>query len=187
MLMVGALAVGLVFLILVVHFRAWTPALLILLAAPLSVGGALVLLLVTGTDLNISSSMGLILLVGLVVKNGIMLLDFSEKLHAEGQPFETAIAEAGRIRLRPILMTTFALVAGMLPVALGRGEGAQFRAPLGVAVIGGVITSTLLTLVAIPTFYEILQELKAGTARLLGIKMKPMHTGEMEIVPEAGD
>jgi CzcA family heavy metal efflux pump len=153
MLMVGALAVGLVFLILVVHFRAWTPALLILLAAPLSVGGALVLLLVTGTDLNISSSMGLILLVGLVVKNGIMLLDFSEKLHAEGQPFETAIAEAGRIRLRPILMTTFCTLFGLLPLALGLGAGAELQRPLALAVIGGLALSTPVTLLAIPGLY----------------------------------
>ena len=153
MLMVGALAVGLVFVILVVHFRAWTPALLILLAAPLSVGGALVLLLVTGTDLNISSSMGLILLVGLVVKNGIMLLDFSEKLHAEGQPFETAIAEAGRIRLRPILMTTFCTLFGLLPLALGLGAGAELQRPLALAVIGGLALSTPVTLLAIPGLY----------------------------------
>jgi multidrug efflux pump subunit AcrB len=153
LLMVAALAVGLVFMILVVHFRAWTPALLILLAAPLSVGGALILLLLTGTDLNISSSMGLILLVGLVVKNGIMLLDFSEKLHAEGQPFEAAIAEAGRIRLRPILMTTFCTLFGLLPLALGLGAGAELQRPLALAVIGGLALSTPVTLLAIPGLY----------------------------------
>ena len=153
MLMVAALAIGLVFMILVVHFRAWTPALLILLAAPLSVGGALTLLLLTGTDLNISSSMGLILLVGLVVKNGIMLLDFSEKLHAEGQSFESAIAEAGRIRLRPILMTTFCTLFGLLPLALGLGAGAELQRPLALAVIGGLALSTPVTLLAIPGLY----------------------------------
>ena len=153
MLMVAALAIGLVFMILVVHFRAWTPALLILLAAPLSVGGALILLLLTGTDLNISSSMGLILLVGLVVKNGIMLLDFSEKLHAEGQSFESAIAEAGRIRLRPILMTTFCTLFGLLPLALGLGAGAELQRPLALAVIGGLALSTPVTLLAIPGLY----------------------------------
>ena len=140
-------------MVLVVHFRAWTPALLILLAAPLSVGGALILLLLTGTDLNISSSMGLILLVGLVVKNGIMLLDFSEKLHAEGQSFESAIAEAGRIRLRPILMTTFCTLFGLLPLALGLGAGAELQRPLALAVIGGLALSTPVTLLAIPGLY----------------------------------
>jgi CzcA family heavy metal efflux pump len=153
LLMVFALAIFLVFTILVIQFRAWLPALLILLAAPLSLGGALVLLWVTGTDLNISSAMGLILLVGLVVKNGIMLLDFSEKLHADGEPFEAAIAHAGRIRLRPILMTTFCTLFGLLPLALGLGAGAELQKPLALAVIGGLVLSTPVTLLAVPGLY----------------------------------
>jgi multidrug efflux pump subunit AcrB len=153
LLMVFALAVVLVFTILVVHFRAWLPATLILLAAPLSLGGALLLLWLTGTELNISSAMGLILLVGLVVKNGIMLLDFSEKLHAEGEPFERAIAHAGRIRLRPILMTTFCTLFGLLPLALGLGAGAELQQPLALAVIGGLALSTPVTLLAVPGLY----------------------------------
>ena len=153
LLMVFALAVALVFMILVIHFRAWTPALLILLAAPLSLGGALLLLVLTGTDLNISSAMGLILLVGLVVKNGIMLLDFSEKLHEQGEPFESAIAHAGRIRLRPILMTTFCTLFGLLPLALGLGAGAELQKPLALAVIGGLALSTPVTLLAVPGLY----------------------------------
>ena len=123
------------------------------LAAPLSVGGALLLLTFAGIDLNISSAMGLILLVGLVVKNGIMLLDFSEKLHQAGEPFETAIAHAGRIRLRPILMTTFCTLFGLLPLALGLGAGAELQKPLAVAVIGGLALSTPVTLLAIPGLY----------------------------------
>jgi multidrug efflux pump subunit AcrB len=126
---------------------------LILLAAPLSVGGALLLLMLTGTDLNISSAMGVILLVGLVVKNGIMLLDFSEKLHEEGAPFESAIAHAGRIRLRPILMTTFCTLFGLVPLALGLGAGAELQKPLALAVIGGLALSTPVTLLAIPGLY----------------------------------
>jgi len=153
LLMVFALAVFLVFTILVIQFRAWTPAILILLAAPLSLGGALVLLLLTGTDLNISSAMGIILLVGLVVKNGIMLLDFSEKLHEEGEPFESAIAHAGRIRLRPILMTTFCTLFGLLPLALGLGAGAELQKPLALAVIGGLALSTPVTLLVVPGLY----------------------------------
>jgi CzcA family heavy metal efflux pump len=153
LLMVGALAVALVFMILVIHFRAWTPATLILLAAPLSLGGALLLLLLTDTDLNISSAMGLILLVGLVVKNGIMLLDFSEKLHEAGQSFETALAHAGRIRLRPILMTTFCTLFGLLPLALGVGAGAELQKPLALAVIGGLALSTPVTLLVVPGLY----------------------------------
>jgi multidrug efflux pump subunit AcrB len=153
LLMVFALAVVLVFTILVIQFRAWTPAILILLAAPLSLGGALLLLLLTGTDLNISSAMGIILLVGLVVKNGIMLLDFSEKLHEDGEPFDTAIAHAGRIRLRPILMTTFCTLFGLLPLALGLGAGAELQKPLALAVIGGLALSTPVTLLAVPGLY----------------------------------
>jgi CzcA family heavy metal efflux pump len=153
LLMVFALAIVLVFTILVIQFQAWTPAILILLAAPLSLGGALLLLLLTGTDLNISSAMGLILLVGLVVKNGIMLLDFSEKLHQEGEPFDSAIAHAGRIRLRPILMTTFCTLFGLLPLALGLGAGAELQKPLALAVIGGLALSTPVTLLAVPGLY----------------------------------
>ena len=154
LLMVFGLAVILVFTILVFQFNAWTPAVLILLAAPLSLGGALLLLLLTGTDLNISSAMGLILLVGLVVKNGIMLLDFSEKLHWEGEPFERAIAHAGRIRLRPILMTTFCTLFGLLPLALGLGAGAELQKPLALAVIGGLALSTPVTLLVVPGLYS---------------------------------
>ena len=155
LLAVFALAVALVFVILVIQFRAWVPAILILLAAPLSLGGALLLLRLTGIELNISSAMGLILLVGLVVKNGIMLLDFSEKLHAQGEPFETAIAHAGRIRLRPILMTTFCTLFGLLPLALGLGAGAELQRPLALTVIGGLALSTLVTLLVIPGLYAV--------------------------------
>jgi len=127
LLMVFGIATVLVFAILVIQFRAWIPAVLILLAAPLSLGGALLLLIITGTDLNVSSAMGIILLIGLVVKNGIMLLDFSEHLHQQGEPFDVAIAHAGRIRLRPILMTTFCTLFGLLPLALGLGAGAELQ------------------------------------------------------------
>jgi multidrug efflux pump subunit AcrB len=152
-LMIFALAVVLVFTILVIQFRAWVPAILILLAAPLSLGGALLLLRLTGTDLNIASAMGIILLVGLVVKNGIMLLDFSEKLHQEGEPFDTAIAHAGRIRLRRILMTTFCTLFGLLPLALGLGAGAELQKLLALAVIGGLALSTPVTLLVVPGLY----------------------------------
>jgi len=153
LVLVFAVAVGLVFLILVIQFRAWMPAIVILVAAPLSLGGALALLWLTGTDLNISSAMGLILLVGLVVKNGIMLLDFSETQHAAGEPFDTAIAHAARVRLRPILMTTFCTLFGLLPLALGLGAGAELQRPLALAVIGGLALSTPITLIVIPGLY----------------------------------
>ncbi len=153
LLMVFGIAVVLVFTILVVQFRAFLPAVLILLAAPLSIGGALLLLVITGTDLNVSSAMGLILLVGLVVKNGIMLLEFSEQLHEGGEPFERAISRAGHIRLRPILMTTFCTLFGLLPLALGLGAGAEMQKPLALAVIGGLALSTPVTLLVVPGLY----------------------------------
>lgn len=155
LLAVFGIAVVLVFTILVIHFQAWTPALLILLAAPLSLGGALLLLRVSGADLNVSSAMGLILLIGLVVKNGIMLLDLSEARHAAGMPFHDAIEQAGRIRLRPILMTTLCTLFGLLPLALGLGPGADLQKPLALAVIGGLALSTPVTLFAVPGLYAV--------------------------------
>jgi len=155
LLMVFGLAVVLVFTILIIHFRAWLPATLILLAAPLSLGGAFLPLALTGTELNVSAAMGMILLIGLVVKNGIMLLDVSEHLHERGEPFDEAIAHAGRIRLRPILMTTCCTLFGLLPLALGLGAGAELQKPLALAVIGGLTLSTPVTLLAIPGLYSV--------------------------------
>ena len=153
LLLVSGIATALVFVILVVQFRSFTAALIILAAAPLSLGGALALLLLTGTDLNVSSAMGLILLVGLVVKNGIVLLDFAEMRHAEGMPMYDAILAAARVRLRPILMTTLCTLFGLLPLALGLGAGAELQKPLALAVIGGLSLSTLVTLFLVPTAY----------------------------------
>jgi predicted RND superfamily exporter protein len=100
------------------------------------------------------SFIGIIMLMGLVAKNAILLLDAARKREAEGYGREDALMEAGRMRLRPILMTTFALIAGMLPVALGLGEGGEFYRPLAISIIGGTITSTILTLLVVPTFYD---------------------------------
>jgi hydrophobic/amphiphilic exporter-1 (mainly G- bacteria), HAE1 family len=149
-------AVVLMYLILVVQFGSFLDPLAILISLPLSLIGVVLALIVTGDTLNIMSLIGVILLMGIVAKNAILLIDFAKWSHEKGTPLRDALIEAGRIRLRPIMMTTIALIAGMIPVALGRGEGADFRAPLGRAVIGGVITSTLLTLLVIPTIYEIL-------------------------------
>ncbi len=151
-----ALAVLLMYFILVVQFGSFLDPLAILLSLPLSLIGVVLALLLTGDTLNIMSLIGVILLMGIVVKNAILLIDFARWNHERGMPLRESLIEAGRVRLRPILMTTLALIAGMIPVALGLGEGADFRAPLGRAVIGGTITSTLLTLLVIPTVYETL-------------------------------
>ena len=149
-------AVMLMYLVLVVQFGSFLDPLAIMLSLPLSLIGVVGALMLTGDTLNIMSLIGVILLMGIVAKNAILLIDFAKWSEEKGLPRREAIIEAGRARLRPILMTTFALIAGMVPVALGVGEGADFRAPLGRAIIGGVITSTLLTLLVIPTFYDIL-------------------------------
>ena len=152
-------AVLLMYLILVVQFGSFLDPLAILISLPLSLIGVVLALIITRDTLNLMSLIGVILLMGIVAKNAILLIDFAKWAHKDrGLPRREALIEAGRIRLRPILMTTLALIAGMIPVALGLGEGADFRAPLGRAVIGGVITSTVLTLIVIPTVYEILDE-----------------------------
>jgi len=152
LLLVLALAAVSVCAVMVVQFESFTEPLVVLLVAPVSFVGALVLLLATRTALNVSSFMGLILLVGLIVKNGIILLDFTRlRMQAEGAALEVAIREAGRVRLRPILMTTLCTLFGLLPLALGIGAGNELQRPLALAVIGGLALSTPITLFAVPT------------------------------------
>ncbi|HEX6966566.1 MAG TPA: efflux RND transporter permease subunit [Gemmatimonadaceae bacterium] len=180
------IAVMLMYLILVVQFGSFLDPIAILLSLPLSLIGVVLALLVTHDTLNIMSLIGVILLMGIVAKNAILLIDFAKWGQERGMNRRDAIIEAGRIRLRPIMMTTLALIAGMLPVALGIGEGADFRAPLGRAVIGGVITSTLLTLLVIPTVYEIFDEWREAIlarfshrARRQGVAVGPVEeTGD---------
>ncbi|MGH7627926.1 MAG: efflux RND transporter permease subunit, partial [Gemmatimonadales bacterium] len=160
-------AVLLMYLILVVQFGSFIDPLAILVSLPLSLIGVVLALWVTGSTLNIMSLIGVILLMGIVAKNAILLIDFAKWARERGQPLREALIEAGRIRLRPIIMTTLALIAGMTPVAIGAGEGADFRAPLGRAVIGGTITSTLLTLLVIPTVYEIMDQMREWTTERL--------------------
>jgi HAE1 family hydrophobic/amphiphilic exporter-1 len=167
------IAVLLMYLVLVVQFGSFLDPLAILLSLPLSLIGVVVALLVTGDTLNIMSLIGVILLFGIVAKNAILLVDFAKwRRERAGGSIRDALVQAGRTRLRPIVMTSVAIIAGMIPVALGIGEGADFRAPLGRAVIGGVVTSTLLTLVVIPTVYEILDgwrvRIRARLSRALG-------------------
>jgi HAE1 family hydrophobic/amphiphilic exporter-1 len=172
------------YFVLVVQFGSFLDPLAILLSLPLSLIGVVLALLITGDTLNIMSMIGVILLMGIVAKNAILLIDFAKWSHEQGMDRQQAIIEAGRVRLRPILMTTFALIAGMVPVALGFGEGADFRAPLGRAVIGGVITSTVLTLLVIPTVYDIM----AGGREWLTARVRrprPARTAAAEVRPAA--
>ena len=152
LLLVLGLAAASVIGVMVLQFQSFVEPFVILLAAPLSFVGALLLLLITGTALNVSSFMGLILLVGLIVKNGIILLDFTRhRMRADGLALEQAIREAARIRLRPILMTTLCTLFGLLPLALGLGAGSELQRPLALAVIGGLALSTPITLYVVPT------------------------------------
>jgi hydrophobe/amphiphile efflux-1 (HAE1) family protein len=146
--------IGLMYLILVMQFGSFTAPLGVMLSLPLSLIGVVLALLITRGTLNLMSFIGIIMLMGLVAKNAILLLDAARGLEAEGYEREDALMKAGRMRLRPILMTTFALIAGMLPVALALGPDGKFYQPLAVAIIGGTITSTFLTLLVVPTFYD---------------------------------
>ncbi|HEU4997092.1 MAG TPA: efflux RND transporter permease subunit [Gemmatimonadaceae bacterium] len=186
MLIALGIAVMLMYLILVVQFGSFLDPLAILVSLPLSLIGVVLVLLITRGTLNIMSLIGVMMLMGIVAKNAILLIDFAKwSRRNRGYSLREALIEAGRIRLRPIMMTTLALIAGMIPVALGLGEGADFRAPLGRAVIGGVIASTVLTLLVIPTVYEIFDEwrqwLGARARRLLAA---PAARG---VQPESAD
>jgi multidrug efflux pump subunit AcrB len=152
LLIVLALAAVSVIGVMLVQFESFAEPLVVTLVAPVSFVGAVGLLLVTGTALNVSSLMGLILLVGLIVKNGIILLDFTRRRMAlDGLPLEQAIRDAARVRLRPILMTTLCTLFGLLPLALGLGAGSELQRPLALAVIGGLALSTPITLYVVPT------------------------------------
>jgi len=150
MTLVFGLGAGLIFLLLVIQFQSFRLPFVMFLALPFGQLGALHALRLNAVPLNISSGMGLIMLVGLVVKNGIIMIEYAQHLHREGLPEHEAILEAARVRLRPVLMTTLAAIAGLMPLALGIGAGAELQRPLAIAVIGGLAVSTLFTLIVVP-------------------------------------
>ena len=160
LLTVLIVAAALVFLLLGFQFKSLTLPLLIFLAQPVSLASALFALWITGTPLNVSSFMGAILLIGLDVKNGIILIEYIGQLRSEGMPLHEALVQAGRTRFRPILMTSLCTILGLMPLALGMGPGAQMQQPLAIAVIGGLITNMLLTRLLIPVGYLALEELR---------------------------
>jgi len=154
------LGVLMAYMVLAAQFESFVHPFTVLLAMPLSFIGAFGALLLTGKTLNIFSFIGLILLMGLVKKNGILLVDYTNVLRARGLSRREAILQAGPVRLRPILMTTFAMVFGMIPVAFGMGEGAETRSPMGIAVIGGLLTSLFLTLLVVPAAYDLFDDMQ---------------------------
>ncbi|MCK9385469.1 MAG: efflux RND transporter permease subunit [Nevskia sp.] len=164
------LAVIFIYLILASQFGSFLQPIAIMVSLPLSLSGVFIALLVTGTTLNLFSIIGFIMLMGLVTKNAILLVDFANQALREGRTLREALLSAGQVRLRPILMTTLAMIFGMLPMALGLGKGGETQAPMGRAVIGGIITSTLLTLVVVPVLYTYIHALGARFSAWFGHK-----------------
>jgi len=152
------LAILFVYLILAAQFESFIDPLSIMLSLPLSLIGMAGMLLLTGDTISIMSLIGLIMLMGLVTKNAILLVDFAKTLRSRGVGRTEAIITAGRTRLRPIMMTTLAMIFGMVPLSLAIGAGAEMRAPMARAVIGGLITSTFLTLLVVPVMYSVLDD-----------------------------
>ena len=177
MFMALLMGILVMYLVLVMQFSSFTAPVAVMLSLPLSLIGVVLALFLTGGTLNLMSLIGVIMLMGLVAKNAILLLDCARKEESRGVDREEALMHAGRMRLRPILMTTFALIAGMMPVAIGLGEGGEFYRPMAVAIIGGVVTSTVLTLLVIPTFYdsiEIARERVVAKFRSRSINLNPL-------------
>ncbi|MBP2662337.1 MAG: mdtB [Firmicutes bacterium] len=154
------LAIILIYMVLAAEFESFVHPLTIMLSLPFSLIGAILGLLITGSTINIMSLIGVIMLMGLVTKNAILLIDYTNQLRGQGMPIVDALVEAGSVRLRPILMTTMAMILGMAPIALGIGAGAEIRSSMGVTLIGGLITSTFLTLVIIPLVYLLVDKIQ---------------------------
>jgi multidrug efflux pump len=151
-----------IYLVLAAQFESFIHPLTILLSVPLALVGAFVSLFVLGQSMNIYSQIGLIMLIGLVTKNSILIVEFANQLRDRGKNLHDAVIEAARTRLRPILMTSFATIFGVLPIAIGLGAGAESRRPLGIAVVGGMIFSTFLTLILVPAVYTLLTRFTRG-------------------------
>ncbi|MGB5689708.1 MAG: efflux RND transporter permease subunit, partial [Woeseiaceae bacterium] len=165
------LAIFLVYLVMASQFESLIHPFVILFTIPLALVGAVLALYITGTTVNIVALIGVIMLAGIVVNNAIVLVDLINQLRAQGVERVEAIMEAGSARLRPILMTSLTTALGLLPMAMGFGEGSEVRTPMAITVIGGLVVSTLLTLVVIPVVYSLMDR-----------KRWPVSTGE-EVMP----
>ncbi len=168
------LAVGFIFLVLAAQFESFVHPFVILLSVPLAVVGAIAALFLLRQSMNIYSQIGLVMLVGLVTKNAILIVEFSNQLRQRGESIVDAVSHAARIRLRPILMTSFSTIFGILPIAIGFGAGAESRRPLGVAIVGGVFFSTFLTLLVVPVMYSLLARFTRATE--ITIEEDPIET-----------
>jgi HAE1 family hydrophobic/amphiphilic exporter-1 len=150
------------YMVLAAQFESFTYPFIIMLTLPLSVPFALLSLWITGRALSLWSALGMFLLLGIVKKNGILQVDYTNRLRADGMPVGEAILEANRVRLRPILMTTLSIIAGLIPVAVGIGAGSEQRASIAVTIIGGQTLCLLLTLLVVPVAYSYLAEFEAA-------------------------
>ncbi|MFZ9823275.1 MAG: efflux RND transporter permease subunit, partial [Gemmataceae bacterium] len=166
--LIFALLLGIVvaYMILGVQFNSFIHPLTVLLAMPFAVTGALVTLWFTNDTINMMSMIGLILLMGLVKKNSIILVDYTNQLREQGMAVEEALINACPVRLRPILMTSIATVAGAIPAAIGIGPGAETRSPMARAIIGGILVSTAVTLFLVPAFYLFVEKTRAFSSKL---------------------
>jgi HAE1 family hydrophobic/amphiphilic exporter-1 len=156
------LALVLVYMILAAQFESFAHPFTIITAVPLALVGAVLALIISGEGLNTMSLIGVVILVGIVVNDAIVKVDFINQMRATGRGLREAILEAGRVRLRPILMTTVTTVLGLTPMAMGIGRGADLRAPLAIAVIGGLTVATLLTLIVVPVVYSVIESVAAS-------------------------
>jgi multidrug efflux pump subunit AcrB len=155
------LAILLIYLVMVGLFRSYLDPLIILFSVPLGFIGVIWMLLLTNTSVNVESLIGTLMMIGIVVANGVLLVDFANRRLREGAPLEQAVVEAGRLRIRPILMTSLATILGLAPMALGIGEGSEANMPLARAVIGGLLVSTFMTLLFIPVLHVIARRRRA--------------------------
>lgn len=180
------LAVVLVYMILAAQFNSFIQPITIMISLPLSIVGAFGFLFLSGMSLSMMSMIGIIMLMGLVTKNAILLVDFANQAREQGKVMREALIQAGSLRLRPILMTTVAMVFGMLPVAMALGEGGESRAPMAVCVIGGLVTSTLLTLIVVPVVYTLMQGMvDSRLMRWLGKKLFSPPKSTHSLGPQA--
>ncbi len=179
MIMAGVLSLIFIYMVLASLYESVITPFTIMVALPLSIIGGLVALFLTGQTINMFTMIGFIMLLGIVAKNSILLVDYIQQLMRRGKSVKEAIVEGGRVRLRPILMTSFALSAGMLPTALGLTEAGSFRKGMGIVVIGGIISSTVLTLLIIPAIFEYMVTLRMWLRKILG--RPPLRTIDKEL------
>jgi HAE1 family hydrophobic/amphiphilic exporter-1 len=160
------LALLALYMILASQFNSFVQPAIVMLAAPLSFVGAFAALALAGAELAIFVQIGIVMLMGLVMKNGILLVDYANQLREEGSESRAAMLDAGPVRLRPVLMTTFSTVFGMVPIALSSSDGSEFRNALGILIIGGLLSSMFLTLLVVPVVYTLVDDLRSRLAAI---------------------